>query len=86
MVSDYSGKFIFMGKIRAALISNREDAKVEKGIKEVPFPMVFSMVIMSLLCIILSLLAFPGIRDAILTPATDILTDPAKYKDLVIGI
>ena len=65
---------------------NREDAKVEKGIKEVPFPMVFSMVIMSLLCIILSLLAFPGIRDAILTPATDILTDPAKYKDLVIGI
>lgn len=65
---------------------NREEGKKERGIKEVPFPMVFSMVVMSLLCILLSLLAFPGIRDAILTPATDILTDPAKYKDLVIGI
>lgn len=65
---------------------NRKEGKEERVVKEVPFPMVFSMVVMSLLCLILSLLAFPGIRDAILTPATDILTDPVKYKDLVIGL
>ena len=64
---------------------NREEGKGEKGIKEVPFPMVFSMVVMSLLCIMLSLLAFPGIRDAVLAPAAEILTDQAKYSNIVIG-
>jgi len=56
-----------------------------KEIKEVPFPMKFSMIIMSLLCIVLSLLAFPGIRDVILMPAIDILTDPVKYSSFIIG-
>jgi multicomponent Na+:H+ antiporter subunit D len=55
-------------------------------IKEVPFPMIFSMVIMSLLCIILSLLAFPGIRDVVLTPAINVLTDPVKYSSFIIGL
>ena len=44
-----------------------------KKVKEVPFTMVFSMVVLSILCLALSLLAFPGIRDIILTPAIDIL-------------
>ena len=48
--------------------------------------MIFSMVIMSILCIVLSLLAFPGIRDAVLTPAINILTDPLKYSSIIIGI
>ncbi|HBZ20382.1 MAG TPA: hypothetical protein DEO60_04575, partial [Bacteroidales bacterium] len=57
-----------------------------RKIKEVPFPMIFSMVVMSLLCIVLSLLAFPGIRDAVLLPAINILTDPLKYSSFIIGI
>ena len=65
---------------------NKPDNKIERKIKEVPFPMVFSMVVMSMLCIILSLLAFPGIRDAILIPAINILTDPLKYSSFVIGM
>lgn len=65
---------------------NKSDYKTDRSIKEVPFPMIFSMIIMSLLCIILSLLAFPGIRDAVLTPAINILTDPLKYSSLIIGI
>lgn len=65
---------------------NREDSKISRKIKEVPFPMVFSMVIMSLLCIILSLLAFPGIRDVVLTPAINILTDPLKYSSIILGV
>jgi multicomponent Na+:H+ antiporter subunit D len=65
---------------------NKSADKNERKTKEVPFPMVFSMIIMSLLCIMLSLLAFPGIRDAVLTPAINILTDPLKYSTFILGI
>ncbi len=65
---------------------NKSEDNSQKKIKEVPFPMIFSMVIMSLLCIALSLLAFPGIRDIVLMPAINILTDPVKYSTFIIGI
>lgn len=65
---------------------NSNDNSHKWKIKEVPFPMIFSMVIMSLLCIILSLLAFPGIRDVVLTPAINVLTDPVKYSSFIIGL
>jgi len=64
---------------------NKSDDKKIRSIKEVPFPMVFSMVILSIICLILSLLVIPDIRDAILTPAIDILTDPTKYSSTIIG-
>jgi multicomponent Na+:H+ antiporter subunit D len=64
---------------------NKTETRNDKIIKEVPFPMIFSMVIMSLLCIALSLLAFPGIRDVVLTPAINILTDPLKYSSIILG-
>lgn len=64
---------------------NMEPDNKGKLIKEVPFPMVFSMVILSLICLLLSLLALPGIREAILTPATDILMDPSKYTSQITG-
>jgi multicomponent Na+:H+ antiporter subunit D len=63
---------------------NKSDTYRDK-IKEVPFPMVFSMVILSLICLILSLLIIPEIRDAILTPAINILTDPLKYSSTITG-
>ncbi len=65
---------------------NKSEVKIDKKIKEVPFPMVFSMIILSLLCVALSLLAFPGIREAVLDPAINILTDPLKYSSNIIGI
>jgi multicomponent Na+:H+ antiporter subunit D len=65
---------------------NKTETRNDKIIKEVPFPMIFSMVIMSLLCIALSLLAFPSIRDVLLTPAINILTDPLKYSSIILGI
>ena len=64
---------------------NKSEAKKNQQIKEVPFPMVFSMVVLSIICIILSLLAIPDIRDAVLTPAINILMDPLKYSSTVIG-
>jgi multicomponent Na+:H+ antiporter subunit D len=52
----------------------------DTDLREVPYPMVFSMVVLSIVCVILSLLAIPGIREAVLSPAVDILTDPVKYS------
>jgi multicomponent Na+:H+ antiporter subunit D len=63
---------------------NKSDIKRDM-VKEVPFPMVFSMVALSILCLILSLLIIPEIREAILTPAVHILTDPLKYSSTIIG-
>jgi len=55
-------------------------------VKEVPFPMIFSMVIMGILCLLFSLLAFPGIREQILGPAIDVLMKTGKYAQTIIGI
>jgi len=41
-------------------------------------------VVLSLLCVFLSLLAIPEIRDTFLTPAIDILTDPVKYSTSIL--
>ena len=58
--------------------------KNELKIREVGFPMVFSMVVLSIICVLLSLLVFPEIRHAILTPAIDVLTDPLKYSTSIL--
>jgi multicomponent Na+:H+ antiporter subunit D len=63
---------------------NKADNNKKRNIKEVPFPMIFSMVVLSLLCVFLSLLAIPEIRDTFLTPAIDILTDPVKYSTSIL--
>jgi multicomponent Na+:H+ antiporter subunit D len=63
---------------------NNTDNNKKRNIKEVPFPMIFSMVVLSLLCIFLSLLAIPEIRDTFLAPAIDILTDPVKYSTSIL--
>jgi multicomponent Na+:H+ antiporter subunit D len=65
---------------------NKSENKNERNAKEVPFPMVFSMVILSILCVMLSLLAFPEIREAVLKPAIDILMDPGKYSLQITGM
>ena len=64
---------------------NQLERPEEQRLKEVPFPMVFSMVVLSIFCLLLSLLAFPGIREAVLTPAIDVLTDPLKYSTSILG-
>jgi multicomponent Na+:H+ antiporter subunit D len=63
---------------------NLSDDSKNQNIKEVPFPMVFSMIVLSIICIVLSLLVVPDIRDAILTPAINILTDSVKYSTSIL--
>jgi multicomponent Na+:H+ antiporter subunit D len=54
-----------------------------KGIKEVPFTMALSMVILSLLCIATGLLVIPGVADLFLTPASDVLVNGKAYATMV---
>jgi multicomponent Na+:H+ antiporter subunit D len=68
---------------RYAFYDKREYTKEPKP-KEVPFPMVFSMIVLSIVCLLLSLLVFPDIREAVLAPAVDILTDPLKYSTSIL--
>ncbi len=71
-------RYAFFNKTRTETEANR--------IREVPFPMRFSMVLLSVFCLALSLLAIPEVREAILTPAVEILSDPAKYSVQITGI
>lgn len=55
-------------------------------VKEVDSPMIFSMITLGVLCLLLSLFAFPSIRDLILKPAVDILMDAGAYSSKIIGM
>jgi multicomponent Na+:H+ antiporter subunit D len=65
---------------------NKADGENKTKTKEVPFPMLFSMIILGIICLLLSILVFPGVREMILTPATDILMDPSKYSSQIMGM
>lgn len=65
---------------------NRETGSITKEIKEVPVPMLISMITLAVVCLLLSLLALPGVRDSVLTPATDILMDQMKYSSQITGM
>jgi multicomponent Na+:H+ antiporter subunit D len=53
--------------------------RITRKIKDVPFVMVLSMVILALLCLGLSLLMIPDIRQHVLQPAVDILIGKNEY-------
>jgi len=55
-------------------------------IKEVPFSMASSMLIMALLCLILSLLVIPDVRNVFLKPAVDVIMNSAEYSINILGI
>jgi multicomponent Na+:H+ antiporter subunit D len=69
---------------RYAFYNKSENPKWSE-VKEVPFPMVFSMIVLSIFCLLLSLLVIPSVREAVLAPAVDILTDPLKYSTFILG-
>jgi multicomponent Na+:H+ antiporter subunit D len=54
--------------------------------KEVPFPMLFSMISLAIMCLVLSLLIIPGIRETFLTPAVESLTQTIEYAIKIMAI
>ena len=72
-------------KFQRYAFQNKEESMVSKEIREVPFPMTFSMAVLAFLCLALSLLAFPGIREAVLSPAIDALMQSDIYTLKILG-
>lgn len=73
-------------KFQRYAFHNREIAENAQGPKEVPFPMVFSMITLGVVCLLLSLLALPHFRDMILTPAVNILMNSQMYISPILGM
>jgi len=65
---------------------NKTAGKAISKIREVPFPMSFSMIVLATLCLALSLLAFPSVSESILRPAIDALMQSELYSTTIIGI
>jgi multicomponent Na+:H+ antiporter subunit D len=57
-----------------------------RKLKEVPFTMCFSMIVLVILCLVLSLLIFPGVREVYLSPAVDVLVETTNYATKIIGM
>ncbi len=76
----------FMKMQKYTFFNNDGSFWKNKKIKEVPFTMAFAMILMAALCLGMSLLAIPTIRDIVLTPAVDALMETVQYSKTVIGI
>jgi multicomponent Na+:H+ antiporter subunit D len=57
-----------------------------RKIREVPFPMSISMVVLVIFCLALSLLIFPGVREVMLTPAVNVLMETTNYATTITGM
>jgi multicomponent Na+:H+ antiporter subunit D len=77
----------FLKVQRFTFFNKPEESWDERGIKikEVPFSMCFSMIMLVILCFVLSLLIVPSIRDIVLTPAVNVLVDAGEYTTAVLG-
>ena len=59
---------------------NRTPLKSLDKIREVPFPMTSSMILLAILCLALSLLALPSVNEAVLHPAIQVLMQSDLYS------
>lgn len=66
-------KMAFFGKLNEAW----------KEVKEVPFPMKLSMIILAVICLVGGVLLIPSISGVFLRPATDVLLSGKEYANLV---
>lgn len=55
-------------------------------INESPFGMSLSMTLMAVLCLVMSFLIIPGVREIFLKPAVDVLMETTKYSSKVLGL
>lgn len=65
---------------------NKNTGKVLEKIREVPFPMSFSMILLAILCLALSLLALPSVNESILHPAVQVLMQADLYSTTLIPL
>lgn len=65
---------------------NKPAVKTREMIREVPFSMSFTMVFLALLCLAMSLIAFPSVREVVLQPAIDALIQTDFSSTTLTGI
>jgi multicomponent Na+:H+ antiporter subunit D len=65
---------------------NKTNAGKDLTGKEVATPMVFSMIVLGMLCLLMSLLAIPSVRESLLKPAVDVLMDAGNCMSKIIGM
>ena len=77
----------FLKVQRYTFFNKSAESWTKRGIsvKEVPFSMCFSMIFLAVLCIALSVLILPSVRDLILTPAVEALVNAGNYSTAVLG-
>ena len=67
-------RYAFFGVLKLAL----------KDIKEVPFAMRFSMVLLAVLCTVMGALLVPGVKELFIDPAVNALLNGKEYIHLVL--
>lgn len=76
----------FMKMQKYTFFNSNGEKWLEKNVKEVPVTMSISMIIMAILCLAMSLLIIPEIREIFLNPAVEVLVNTMKYSKDVIGM
>jgi multicomponent Na+:H+ antiporter subunit D len=78
---------MYLKVLRFTFFNKAKEDWNDRGIsvREVPFSMCFSMIVLAILCFALSLLMVPSLRDLILTPAVDVLMNAGAYSAAVLG-
>ncbi len=71
-------------KVQKFAFFNKTISETAQNIKESPFFMSFSMVFLAVLCLVMSLMILPGIREIFLTPSVDVLINHSDYSQLLI--
>ena len=73
----------FLKFYKGIFSSNLKDSL--KEVKEVPFTMKFPMVVLGVLCVLLSMMVIPSLREIFLNPATDSLIESADYLTAILN-
>jgi multicomponent Na+:H+ antiporter subunit D len=71
-------------KVQKYAFFNNVKKTISGTIREAPFFMSFSMVLLAVLCIVLSALILPGLREIFLNPTVDVLLDGNNFPQAVL--
>lgn len=74
----------FMKFMRYAF-HNKAVSDITYSVKRLPFSMKFSMTVMVVLCVFMSLLILPSFRELLLNPAVDVLLNTGEYTLKIMG-
>ncbi len=72
-------------KVQKYAFFNQLKASISDNIKEAPFFMSFSMVLLAVLCLALSAIILPGLREIFLNPSVDVLLNGNEYSRIILN-